>query len=192
MPFGVSALHWRRHLLLRNGKDNLASRRESSGRAKSKHLGKGILAGIVGGLVGSIALRAWMTVMSQVHEGTTVPDQNGPAHQVAGMVFRGLTGGDMTARQRFLYGEAVHYAFGAVTGGIYGGIAEYQAWTTAGKGLLFGTGVFLAADESSMPLLGLIPPPWTEIVPAQVEHWAAHLVFGIAGELTRRRLRQAG
>lgn len=93
-------------------------------------------------------------------------------------------------RQRVIAGEIVHYAFGAITGGIYGGLAEYQPWTTAGAGLVFGTGVFLAADKTSMPWLGLIPPPWTETPAAQLEHWAAHLVFGVAGELTRRVLRQ--
>lgn len=52
----------------------------------SRNLGKVILAGVVGGLVGSVALRARMTAMSQVHEGTMVPDQRGPAHQVAALV----------------------------------------------------------------------------------------------------------
>ena len=157
----------------------------------SKHLGKGLLAGVVGGIVGSVALRAWMTAMSQVHAGTNVPDQNGPAHQVAALVVNKLTGKPLAGRERLIAGEIVHYAFGAVTGGIYGGLAEYQPWTTAGTGLLFGTGVFLAADESSMPLLGLIPPPWTETPAAQLEHWAAHLVFGVVGELTRRSVRRA-
>ncbi len=156
----------------------------------SKSLGKGILAGMVGGLVGSVALRAWMTALSQVHKGTTVPDQNGPAHQVAARAFVRLTGEPPVGRQRLVAGEIVHYAFGAFNGCLYGGLAEYQPWTTAGAGLLFGTGVFLAADESSMPLLGLVPPPWKETAAAQLEHWAAHLVFGVASELTRRAVRR--
>ena len=156
----------------------------------TKHPGKAILAGIVGGLVGSIALRAWMTAASQLHAGTTTPDQSGPAHQVGALVTESLTGHPITPRQRYLAGEITHYAFGAITGALYGAIAEYQPWTTAGAGLLFGTGVFLAADETSMPLLGLIPPPWTETPAAQLEHWAAHLVFGVTGELTRRELRK--
>ncbi len=155
-----------------------------------KNFGKGIIAGVVGGLVGSAALRAWMTAMSQVHKGTIIPDQNGPAHQVGAILADKLTGKQLAGHQRLIAGEIVHYAFGAFTGGIYGGLAEYQPWTTAGSGLLFGTGVFLAADESSMPLLGLVPPPWGETPAAQLEHWAAHLVYGVVGELTRRGLRQ--
>ena len=156
----------------------------------SKEFAKGILAGMVGGLVGSIAFRAWTTTMSHVHAGTVIPDQNGPAHQVAALVVDRLTGKQVEGQHRLIAGEVVHYAFGAFTGGIYGAIAEYQPWTTAGTGLLFGTGVFLAADESSMPLLGLIPPPWTETLEAQAEHWAGHLVFGVVSELTRRKLRK--
>ena len=155
-----------------------------------RNVGKGILAGVVGGLVGSVALRAWTTAMSQVHQGTFVPDQNGPAHQVAALVADKLTGKPLVGKQRLVAGEIVHYAFGAFSGGIYGALAEYLPWTTAGKGLLFGTGVFLAADESSMSLLGLIPPPWTETPAAQLEHWAAHLVFGVVSELSRAEFRE--
>lgn len=159
-------------------------------RVAGRSFGRGVLAGVAGGLAGSVALRVWMTAMSRVHAGTTAPDQNGPAHQVAALVVGELTGKPLTGRQRFLAGEVTHYLFGAVTGAIYGGLAEYQPWVTAGSGLLFGTGVFLAADESSMPLLGLIPPPWKETPAAQAEHWAAHLVFGVVGEMARRGLRE--
>ena len=157
----------------------------------SRSLGKGIMAGVVGGLVGSVALRAWMTAMSHVHEGTLVPDQNGPAHKVAALAARRLGVEDLAGRQRLIAGEVVHYAFGAVTGGVYGALGEGQPWTTAGAGTLFGTGVFLAADESSMPLLDLVPPPWTETPAAQLEHWTAHLVFGVVSEVVRRRMRKA-
>ena len=159
-------------------------------QATSRSIRKGIAAGIVGGLVGSVALRAWMTCMSYRHRHTMLPDQNGPAHQVGAIVAGKLTGKILGGRPRMIAGEIVHYAFGAFTGGIYGALVEYQPWATAGAGLLFGTGVFLAADESSMPLLHLIPPPWTETPAAQLEHWAAHLVFGVASELTRRNFRQ--
>ena len=40
-----------------------------------------------------------------------------------------------------------------------------------------------------MPALGLIPPPWRETHSAQLEHLAAHLVFGITTEFTRNALR---
>ena len=148
----------------------------------SRSLAKGILAGVVGGLVGSVALRIWMTALSRVHEDTFLPDQNGPAHKVASILADKVTGKPLTDHGRLIAGEVTHYVFGAFTGGIYGGLAEYLPWTTAGGGLLFGTGVFLAADESSMPILGLVPPPWTESPAAQLEHWAAHAILGLVGD----------
>lgn len=146
------------------------------------------MAGMVAGVVGSVALRAWMTGSSYVHQRTTTPDQDGPAHKVGSLVAETLQGTPLTERGRYLAGEITHYAFGAITGGIYGGLAEVMPWTTAGYGALFGTGVFLAADESSMPLLKLVPPPWTETPAAQLEHWAAHLVFGVVSEAARRQM----
>lgn len=153
------------------------------------HLGKAIAAGALAGLAGSVFLRAWMTAASYLHEDTPMPDTDGPAHQVGALTVQKLTGYDLNHNQRLVVGEVVHYAFGAFTGGIYGILAEYQPWTTAGAGLLFGTGVFLAADESSMPLLHLVPLPWTEKPIAQFEHWAAHLIYGVSTELVRQRLR---
>ena len=156
----------------------------------TKNLGSGVLAGVIGGLVGSVALRGWMTAMSQLHKGTWMPDANGPAHQVGAIAAQRVVGHELSEGGRLVAGEVFHYAFGAFTGGIYGGIAEYQPWTTAGMGALFGTGVFAAADESSMPLLKLVPPPWAETPSAQMEHWAAHLVYGLISELTRRSVRR--
>ncbi len=155
----------------------------------SKSLSKGIIAGVVGGLVGSVALRAWMTAVSSLHRGTTVPDRHGPAHQVGSLVAEKLGRKPLSPRELLVVGEVVHYLFGAFSGAIYGGLAEYQPWTTAGMGMLFGTGVFVAADESSLPLLRLVPPPSSEAPAARMEHWGAHLVFGVTSEVTRRKTR---
>lgn len=154
----------------------------------SRHLGKAIALGALAGLAGSLALRGWMTAASYLHRRTLAPDPDGPAHQVGALALQRLTGATLTRGQRFAAGEVTHYLFGAFTGGIYGALAAWQPWTTAGSGLLFGTGVFFAADETSMPLLGLIPPPWTETPAAQLEHLAAHLVYGVTTELARRQL----
>lgn len=154
-------------------------------------LGRGIMAGAVAGLIGSAVLKLYMLGARSLHEGRwqTQLDGNGPAHRVADLAARKLTGSGLTPRGRVLGGELVHYAFGAVVGGIYGGLAEYAPWTTAGTGALFGSGVFLAADESSMPALGLSNLPWRETPAAQTEHLLAHLAFGVATELSRRAIR---
>lgn len=152
--------------------------------------GRGVMAGIVGGLVGSIALRGWMTAAGAARGLGVSPDQGGPAHQVAAATVRKVSGRKLGETGRAMGGELTHYLFGAVTGALYGAIAERYAWTTAGYGLVFGTGVFLAADESSMPALGLVPWPWQESAESQAEHLAAHLVFGVVTEMTRRAVRE--
>ena len=156
----------------------------------SYRIRKGVVAGAIAGLVGSVALRLWTTAFSKIHADTYLPDPNGPAHQVGALVAEKFTQRPLSLRGRLLAGELTHYAFGAVNGAIYGALAERYPWTTSGDGLLFGTGVFLAADESSMPALGLVPPPWRETPAAQLEHLAAHLVFGVVTEVTRAALRQ--
>ena len=157
-------------------------------KAKLTH---GVVAGVLGGLIGSVFLKAFIVGARSWHEGRWIMhlDGRGPAHQVAELAAKRLSGSGLTPTGRALGGELVHYAFGAAVGGFYGGLAEYAAWTTSGAGTLFGTGVFLAADESSMPALGLTNKPWNETLAAQGEHYLAHLVFGVATELSRRALR---
>lgn len=165
--------------------------------AQGKSVGRGIVAGIVGGLVGSVFLKAAIVGARKLHTGSAQTgnppadfDTRGPAHQVAELAFHQATGRSLTPQQRIVAGEIVHYAFGAVSGAIYGGVAEYLEWATWGEGLLFGTAVFIAADESSMPALGLVPWPWEESLPAQLEHWAVHLAFGLSAEWARKQTRQ--
>ncbi len=162
-----------------------------------KSITRGIVAGITGGLVGSVILKAFILAARKLHTGSTTTgnpptdfDQRGPSHQVAELAFRKATGRSLTPAQRVLGGEIVHYAFGAVNGAIYGVVAEYAPWSTWGQGTLFGTAVFLAADETSMPALGLTNKPWEEPGTAQLEKWAAHLAFGVGAELTRQAVRR--
>ena len=154
-------------------------------------LGRGVLAGMLGGLVGSLVLKAAIVGVRALKKepGGTKLDQRGPSHQVADLVVRKVTGHELSAQGRVVGGEIVHYAFGMVVGGIYGGLGELYPWVLAGKGLLFGTGVFLAADESSMPMLGLVKKPWEETTPEQAEHWAMHLAYGVATDLARKVVR---
>ncbi len=158
----------------------------------NRNIGRGFLAGVLGGLAGSVVLKLFIVSARRLHGDTQGPalDQSGPSHQVAELTFHGVTGRSLTPRGRMLGGEIVHFAFGAVVGGIYGGLAELQPWVMAGRGLLFGTGVFLAADESSMPALGLTKKPWDETLAAQAEHLAGHLVFGFVTEAVRAPVQQ--
>lgn len=91
-------------------------------------------------------------------------------------------------RARRWAGPLMHYAFGAAVGGIYGALAARTPQVERGRGLAFGTAVWLAADEVLDPVLGLTEPPWRN--PWYVHAWAlgAHLVYGATTDLVRRRL----
>jgi hypothetical protein len=87
-------------------------------------------------------------------------------------------------------GAAVHYAFGAVTGGLYGAMAEVTPQVTAGAGLPFGAVFWVVADEVAVPLLGLAKGPTQYPVSTHAYALASHLVYGVTAELSRRAVRQ--
>lgn len=87
-------------------------------------------------------------------------------------------------------GAAVHYAFGAMTGVLYGAMAEVTPQVTAGVGVPFGAVFWLVADEVAVPLLGLAKGPTQYPVSTHVYSLASHLVYGMTAEVSRRAVRQ--
>ena len=87
-------------------------------------------------------------------------------------------------------GIAVHYIFGAAMGGLYGMAAEHWDGTRTGAGTLFGTALWLAADEVAVPALNLAPPPQETPLPKHATYWAAHVVYGATTELVRWSMRK--
>lgn len=87
-------------------------------------------------------------------------------------------------------GTAVHYIFGAAMGGLYGMAAEHWDETRTGAGTLFGTTLWLAADEVAVPALQLAPPPQETPLSKHATYWAAHAVYGATTELVRWSVRK--
>jgi putative membrane protein len=79
----------------------------------------------------------------------------------------------------------VHYAFGALSGGLYGGLAEYSSTVTSGFGTGFGGALFSTTDLLAVPVLNLGPSPSDQ--PATP--FAAHIIYGATTEFVRRILR---
>ena len=88
-------------------------------------------------------------------------------------------------------GTIVHYAFSGAMGALYGCLADRWPQARVGRGTLFGTWLWAAAEIGAVPALGLSRspqayPPWV---------WAygltSHWTYGIAIEQARRRLRSA-
>lgn len=87
-------------------------------------------------------------------------------------------------------GTAVHYAFGAAMGALYGLACEYTTLPGLGLGTAFGTVLWLNTDLWSVPAVGFAKWPTEEPAAAHLSHWLAHLVYGAGMETTRRLLRR--
>jgi uncharacterized membrane protein YagU involved in acid resistance len=61
---------------------------------------------------------------------------------------------------------------------------------TMGFGLPFGFAVWAMADEAVVPALGLSRPPSDYPLSTHAYSVAAHLVYGLATEVTRRAVRE--
>src|ERR1051325_2138107 len=162
---------------------------------------KGLMAGLLGGIAGAWAMDlfqfSWSRLAanpeysegahspkqdgSQVTEPRTVPGSTGdtPATiKLASAISRGLFDHALTSEEKRSAAPLGHYAFGATTGALYGLIAELKPEVTALAGLPFGVAVWLAADETSLPLLGLSRSPQDYPLAKHVFSLAAHFVYG--------------
>lgn len=110
--------------------------------------------------------------------------------ETAKVISRNVFGHELKESEKKPAGAAVHYAFGTLTGGLYGAMAEVTPQITAGAGLPFGTVFWVVADEVAVPVLGLAKGPTEYPVSTHVYSLASHLVYGVTAELGRRAVRQ--
>ena len=167
-----------------------------------RHPIRGILAGIAGGLVASWVMnefiagpgkqlsKALETPEDKVLEAKHADDPDSTM-KAADEINAAVTGGQhLTYEQEQKGGPIVHYAFGAIAGGVYGALAEYSSLSRAGFGTTFGTALFASADLIAVPALHLSPPLDDQPKSGFPTHYAAHLVYGATTELVRRIVRK--
>jgi putative membrane protein len=181
--------------------------RRRSLREKQPVWGKGVLAGAIGGLVGSWTMNQFQALLNlagkKPDDGTDrkrerhpreqpASEEDGDATQrTASHLAHALLGRELTKQERDVAGPIVHYAFGSVSGGLYGAAAELSAHVSAGFGLPFAAVLWLAADEAAVPALGLSRPALDYPLSSHLSALAAHAVYGFTTELVRRSLRSA-
>jgi putative membrane protein len=136
--------------------------------AKQKSLMRGMLAGMAGGLIA-----AWM-----MNEFVLQPGQR-PGQEPE----QPVTIDEEVVEEKT--GQLAHYAFGVLTGGIYGGLAEYSGAVRSGFGTSYGGVLF----STAAPVFGLPPLATEKTVSAQASPFAAHVVYGVTTELVRRIVR---
>ena len=109
--------------------------------------------------------------------------------KLAARLARPVLGRTLTKQEKNVAGPVVHYAFGTITGGVYGSAAELTPQVTAGFGLLFAVALWLAADETAVPLFGLSKSPLQYPLSSHASALGAHAVYGVITELLRRTFR---
>ena len=154
---------------------------------------RGALAGAVAGLVAAWAMEsfqaAW-TRPSQTVEPAASRRRDGQATvNVATAVAEPMLERRLSEGEKEVAGETVHYAFGGINGAIYGALVDVVPPLRAFNGMLFGTALWLGADELMLWGLGISKKP-TEHQPSQhVYALASHLVYGLTLETVRRAIR---
>jgi putative membrane protein len=147
---------------------------------KQKSVVRGILAGVAGGLAAAWVMNEFMAgpgqKLQQQHSSEPSEDTT-------------TTGTHLSRAQEEKGGPLVHYAFGALTGGLYGALAEYSSTVTSGFGTSFGGALFSSADLLAVPALNLGPSPSDQPASALPSPFAAHVVYGATTEFVRRILR---
>jgi len=118
-------------------------------------------------------------------------DSDDATQKLANKISQATIDRDLTKREKEVAGPAIHYGFGALVGAIYGGLAEVTDLTTAGFGTVFGTLLFVGADEVAVPALKLSPPPNKVSADKHLYGWVSHLVYGASLEAARRGLLRA-
>jgi putative membrane protein len=174
-----------------------------------KHVLRGMVAGAGAGLAAAWAMNVFMAGPGEkLHEGVESDEekanqrvqqmqreQSGEPREDATMkaadaIVATATGGRHLSREdRQKAGPVVHYAFGAVMGGLYGGLAEYSDAVKSGMGTAFGTVLFAGADLVAVPALRLSAPLKEYPASSFASPLAAHLVYGATTELLRRAVR---
>lgn len=172
---------------------------------------KGLVAGLAGGLVASWTMNQFQAAWTRIQEGADKPhgaqsmqpsdgsngeqaqdtaDPDDATVETAKVISKEVLGHELQESEKRVAGAAVHYAFGTVSGGLYGALAEVTPQVTAAAGIPFGAAFWLLADEVSVPLLGLSKGPAEYPVSTHVYALASHLVYGATAELSRRAIRQ--
>ena len=172
---------------------------------------KGMVAGLAGGLIASWTMNQFQAAWTRMAEGAEkshgaqsmqpsdgsngkqggdVQEQDDATVETAKVISTNVFGHELQESEKEPAGAAVHYAFGTVTGGLYGALAEVTPQVTAAAGLPFGAAFWLLADEITVPMLGLSKGPTEYPVSTHAYALASHLVYGVTAELSRRAVRQ--
>jgi putative membrane protein len=154
---------------------------ETAPPRRKRSLIKGFLAGAIGGLVGAAAKAAGEAVYPPRTQGQIPP----PAVLVNRMSDRPLS-----EKEEEVSVQAIHWGFGALAGGVYGALAEYQPGVTGRLGINFGLTLCGITHASALPMMGLTESPENQPVREHASEFVTHAIYGVTTELVRRVARR--
>ena len=164
-------------------------------------MARGFLTGMIAGLVASWAMNQFWVVKAKLQkqmqpaDGETGESQqeerasDNPTVRVAEAITRPLLGRELSSDEKKTAGTVVHYAFGALVGGIYGMLNEATPAARAGFGIAYGAAVWLGADEGMLPALKLSGAPGKFPWSQHLSGLGAHVVYGVTTEAVCRAMR---
>jgi putative membrane protein len=186
-------------------RDGRSTAKESGMRRDEHHLAKGLVAGVVSGLLGTIMMtefqNAWSRASKALKDRDASKDEPSESKNrneqeredstmKAARKIAELPGHPLSHEEKKRFGPVVHYSFGALQGGLYGGVKEMTGSSgVVLPALLFGSVLFAAADEIAVPALGLSRKPSEYPLSSHLYGLASHLVYGVSTEVFRRGLR---
>ncbi|WP_206435995.1 DUF1440 domain-containing protein [Altericroceibacterium xinjiangense] len=147
---------------------------------------------VVDALIGAAAGAAAVWVMGRVdwfnfkHEDPEArrrtqavrPGGMDPAHVLADKAASAL-GKDLEPKEMSAAALSIHYSLGVLPGAIYGALRAQTPELTAGRGTLFGLGLFLLQDEGLNAVTGLSAKPQDYPWQAHARGFVAHAVYGL-------------
>lgn len=175
----------------------------------------GALRGAIGGVAGLVAMGLFMRAsraLAAGRNGESEPSRDGAdgngalddiavvksesrveestTETVARIAYEAVEGEEPDDRARQRLGQAVHWGYGVLLGGVYGAFRGGESAPDLLGGLGYGAAAWLLGDEVMVPLLGLADGPtahdWTEHANAL----GAHLAYGAATSAATQALRR--
>jgi hypothetical protein len=159
---------------------------------------KGVVAGAIAGLAAAWVMNMFQAGSQRLQQ-KFQPEQQQSSSESGGddatvktaKAIAEPLGHQLTDSEKKVAGPLVHYAFGTAMGALYGLVSEIQPNARLGFGTLFGTALWLTADEIMVPALKLGPKPNETPLKSHANALAAHLVYGAAAESIRLGVRAA-
>ncbi len=152
---------------------------------------KSVGAGLLGGLAGAYAMNQFQAVVKAVSssEGESREASGDDATvKAAKAISKAAFQHELQDSEKQWAGPAVHYSTGAIAGIIYGALAQSISTACWCAGTLYGTAVWLGADEVAVPMLGLSGPASETPLSGHVNALASHWVYGLVTFTVRKIL----